>query len=524
MADSRKVRCIIACLLVGMSGLALGVAARHLLPPYLIRYVRDRSTRIAKERFQADVEFGSFDIDSLFPLLRIHGQNVALRKRGRAGTPTLILVKQFSLDASLLRFLATPAHVQHLELEGMVIHIPPRTTRPRPWEARVAKPHYPVIIDHIECDNSELDIFPQHVEREPLRFRIHQLLMENVGLGRSAPYQVRLTNAIPRGEIGARGNFGPWQPDEPSLTALSGSYSFSHADLDPLPGISGTLDSSGHFEGILGRIVAEGETSTPNFALDTTGHPVSLNTQFHAIIDGTSGDTELDPVKAQFLHSALVAHGGVFGLPGKKGKAVLLDVVVRPGRLEDLLRLGVKAIRPPMTGDVEFHTQMALPPGQEKISQRLILDGRFVATSARSTNPELKSKLKNLSRRAEGKPKQKDAGSEVFALRGRFLLRDAIARFPDLTFTIPGATVNLKGSYGLNSEQLDFYGKLRLQAKLSQSTTGIKSLLLKAVDPFFRGKDAATVLPIKITGPRSKPVFGLAFHHRMRGEHASLPR
>jgi hypothetical protein len=48
---------------------------------------------------------------------------------------------------------------------------------------------------------------------------------------------------------------------------------------------------------------------------------------------------------------------------------------------------------------------------------------------------------------------------------------------------------------------------------LSQVTTGLKSFLLKPFDPFFR-KNGMTVLPIKVTGTREQPSFGLAFHRR----------
>jgi hypothetical protein len=489
------------------------VAARYLLPPYLIRFVRDRSTQIVRERFRADVQFGRFDIDLLFPELRITGENVSILKKREDRAPALIFVKKFSVDASLLQFSRSPAHIRKVALVGMVIHVPPRAPKIDVRNSKPARQHYPVIIDQLECQDCELNILPKQVDKEPLQFAIHRLSMHTVGLGRSAPYEATLTNPKPKGEIDTHGHFGPWQPEEPSLTAVSGSYVFRNADLDPFPGIQGTLHSTGKFEGILERIVADGETSTPDFALDTTAQPVNLTTQFHAVIDGTTGDTGLDPVKAQFLHSALVATGGVFGLPGKKGKAVLLDVVVNPGRLEDLMRLGVKG-DPPMTGNVRFHTQLAVPPGKQKVSERLKLDGRFFATSAQPTNPQIQEKLQKLSRRAQGKPKDLAAGSDTFDLHGRFILDNGVAKFPGLNFSIPGATLDLSGNYGLHSEALDFRGELRLQAKLSQTTTGIKSFVLKAIDPFFKGKNAGAVLPIKITGSRSKPSFGLALHQK----------
>jgi hypothetical protein len=50
---------------------------------------------------------------------------------------------------------------------------------------------------------------------------------------------------------------------------------------------------------------------------------------------------------------------------------------------------------------------------------------------------------------------------------------------------------------------------VRLHAKPSQATTGVTSLLLKTVDPLFSRRDAGTVVPIRITGTRDKPTFGV---------------
>jgi len=78
---------------------------------------------------------------------------------------------------------------------------------------------------------------------------------------------------------------------------------------------------------------------------------------------------------------------------------------------------------------------------------------------------------------------------------------------------LQGTIVSLDGVYGLRSEELNFEGTAQVDAKLSQMTTGKKRALLKIVDPFFR-KDGKTVLPIRITGTRSQPSFGLRFGGR----------
>ena len=77
-----------------------------------------------------------------------------------------------------------------------------------------------------------------------------------------------------------------------------------------------------------------------------------------------------------------------------------------------------------------------------------------------------------------------------------------------LTFDVPGAVVSLNGNYALRQETLAFAGELYMDAKISQTVTGFKSLLLKMADPLFR-KNGKTVVPLKISGTRNDPQFGL---------------
>jgi hypothetical protein len=63
-----------------------------------------------------------------------------------------------------------------------------------------------------------------------------------------------------------------------------------------------------------------------NFQVKISGHKVPLHTEFHAIVDGD--DTYLQLVKAQFLHSFLVARGYVVRVQGEPGRHVYLDVAM----------------------------------------------------------------------------------------------------------------------------------------------------------------------------------------------------
>jgi hypothetical protein len=48
-----------------------------------------------------------------------------------------------------------------------------------------------------------------------------------------------------------------------------------------------------------------------------------------------------------------------------------------------------------------------------------------------------------------------------------------------------------------------------MKAKLSQTTTGMKSFLLKFADPLFSKGGNGAVVPIKITGSVQHPHYGL---------------
>ena len=75
---------------------------------------------------------------------------------------------------------------------------------------------------------------------------------------------------------------------------------------------------------------------------------------------------------------------------------------------------------------------------------------------------------------------------------------------------IPGATVNLQGTYGLRSEVIAFDGTLRMEATISEAAGGgMKSVFLKLVDPLFRKRNAGAVVPIKVTGRARTRRFGL---------------
>ncbi len=117
-----------------------------------------------------------------------------------------------------------------------------------------------------------------------------------------------------------------------------------------------------------------------------------------------------------------------------------------------------------------------------------------------------------LSLRAQGKPGEAHPGAvDVHSqMRGAFVLQHGQLDFSRLGYSLPGATINLAGQYTLDGRKFDFTGKVRTEAKLSNMvSTWWKSLLLKPVDPFFHKHGAGAEIPVKITGTKGSPKFGL---------------
>ena len=89
------------------------------------------------------------------------------------------------------------------------------------------------------------------------------------------------------------------------------------------------------------------------------------------------------------------------------------------------------------------------------------------------------------------------------------MLENSSLRFANLTFGVPGATVQLAGTYDLRSEMMDFTGRAAHRRQPGRHDVGLQ------VDP---GAHGAAVLPppgrrLDVPdpdpGPRNKPSFGL---------------
>jgi hypothetical protein len=487
-------------------GLWIALAALSRAPVLQARLIE-----VLNEQMDAEVEIESFAVDS-FPTLRIYGDNLKLRLKGQQQAAPFVEIRHFEVAGGLFGLLRKQRRFSSVELAGLRITIPPRTRDDKEAGKKTASAvdEGPVLIDHVVSSDAQLILVPKDPRKDPKIWAIHHLDLQSVGFNRAMPFTATLTNPIPKGEIATQGTFGPWAKSDPGLTPLSGKYHFNRADLNTIKGIGGILSSAGEFAGYLEEIEVKGTTSTPDFTIDVGGAPVPLETRFHAVVDGTNGNTYLKDVDASLDGTKISAAGAIESHPGVKGRRINLDVKILDGRIQDVLRLVVKAQKPVMLGRLALEAKLLLPPGEAPVADRLDLDGRFALENAHFTDPGVQEQIAMLSRRARGKPPTEPVGRIDSDMRGRFTLRDGALRLNPFRFDVPGADVQISGVYGLRTEQIDFSGTLMMQAPVSEAMGGgIKGFFLKPFDPIFRKNGKGAVVPITIAGPRGKPKFGI---------------
>src|SRR5580658_6600741 len=499
-------------MVAGAIVLVLLVAAGFLLRANIHGLVRERMQKVLATHFASTVEFSDFDV-TMFPRMHVNITGLVLRHKGRTDIPPLIEVKTVSMYAQLAGLLQPRPYISFVQLDGLQIHTPPHVPGSEPLIHKTNQDlgkKYPVLIGEVRADDASIEVLRAQSDKPPREFPVHHLDLHDLSFDRPAQFHALLTNAIPKGEIDATGEFGPWEAEEPSETPANGHYAFQNADLGTLKGLRGILSSKGQFSGPLDYLSVEGYTDTPDFGLRTGGKPMALHTDFSALVDGTNGDVTLKGVTAKFLHTTLLVSGKIVDVSKQiKGRTILLNASSDNARIEDLLQLALKSDEPLMTGAANLKTTIDVPEGADDFLDRMKLVGAFGVGNAQFTSATVQGKVDTLSRKGQGKTKVMDISEVASDLRGNFRLDHAVVTFSNLSFAVQGASVHLDGTYNIDSTAMDFNGDLLMQAKLSQTTTGAKSFFLKAADPFFKGKNGGSDLHIKITGTKDHPTFGL---------------
>ena len=510
----------VALLFVIAVPVGVSILSRHIQPR-----VHDLAVHYLEQRFDSTVVLNDIrvDVPALSPyhwlvnrgrgvVLRVAGDGLTLRHHGRTDIPPLFAVRHFSFQIDVASLFKPNRRVDTVFVDGLRIHIPPA----REGLGSKSDTKNATSIGEVVARDAELMILPKDSSKAPLDFRIQSLHLFSSGGKGEMKYDAHLTNPKPPGEVASKGTFGPWNSEEPGQSPMGGEYTLSHADLSVFHGIAGTLTATGQFTGQLDSIRTLGTAVVNDFRLTSANNPVALTVHYDALVDGNNGDTKLQPVRARLGQTDFTTSGAVIRNDENKRHSITLDVLMPRGRIEDLLRLAMKG-PPMMTGEISMNSKILIPPQSGKVDEKLMLDGQFHVAEGHFLKSKIQDKIDELSRRGQGQPKNKEI-DEVFSdLKGHFRMQDGIVSFRDLEFDVTGAQIALSGNYNLADDQIDMHGALSLNAKVSDTMTGIKRILLKPVDPFFEKHGAGTYLRIHIDGSSKDVHYGLDHGSKDKG-------
>jgi hypothetical protein len=486
--------------------------------------VKEYTIQYLEDRFDSDVELAGLRVrfarvppisafwnkgKGVTAVLEANG--LAIRQGGRRDFPPILSIGSVQAHFDLGTLLETPRRVEKVVIDGMQINIPPKGERPEA-ESRGSPDDMDdmkVVLSTIEIRNATLTILPKpnaNPNRRPLVFEIAKLNLQDAGPGQAMPYVATLSIPKPPGDIVIEGTFGPWDAEEPGWSPLAGSYTFQNADLGIFKGIDGILESKGSFQGELSSVEAEGTTTVPDFRLKRSGNRVPLHTAFKAEIDGTNGNTTLKAIDVTLGKTRFKTHGAVIKHVEGSPRAIDFVADVPSGELQDMMRLAMKG-EPMMEGTLKLHTSVHLPPLSGSVREKLVLDGNFTIEDGLFLNPAIQNKVDELSRRAQGQPKNLEIDDAFSSMTGSFHMEDEEIRFHTLGFQVRGAEIQLTGSYDLDQDLLDFIGTAALDSKLSGTLTGWKRWLARPLDPILARRGVGLFSSITVRGSAKKPDF-----------------
>ncbi len=507
----RRVAYWTAAIVTAMAvALAVGIKMALRAPQLKARIVAEMARQL-----DSDVTLDQLHV-SIFPVIRLRGAGLVVRRRFESREPPTITIGSFVLELGLVNLLHHRASVMHVD--QLRITIPPRVAGRAPEPPRPSGAgHRTERIDRLTSSNAELVFLSSDASGASRVFPIHDLTVDAVAFDSAMPFRATLTNPKPEGLIATQGTVGPWNGDNPGDTPVEGNYVYANADFDTIDGLGGTLSSIGTFSGRLAELHVNGTTDTPDFQLDRSGHTLPLKTTFRAMVNGTNGDTTLEDVRGTLADSAIVVHGSIMHKPGIHGPLISLAMSVPRGRIQDLLKLTMPADQPMLTGAVTLSGSLRLPPGAGRVLDRLALDGQFALSEATFTNPQVQDRVRAFSRRGQGKSANEPIGPVATSIDGTFRIVDSRLSLKNVHVGIPGAALSLQGTSGLRDGALDLTGELRLKATVSQAAGGgWKSFLLSPVDRMFRSADAGAVFAIYISGTQQHPKLGIDFRKTLR--------
>ncbi len=395
----------------------------------------------------SQVEVGAFHRTFPFPGCVLDG---VIFRHGPSQAKHLITIERITVRGSYLGVLST--RVERIIAEGLHVSIPAFGTG-EPFHTTPST----ITVGEIIANGATVEFAYHEPDKKPLRFDVHEASVRNVAPKGAVSYRLKVHNPEPPGEVTVEGKFGAWNRGDAGETPISGEYTFEQADLGNYKGIAGILSSKGKFS----------------------------------------------------WKTHVIAEGSIAGSSSGKGKTALIDFRSNNARIEDLLRLFVKAERAPMSGKVTLQARAQVPPADEEFLKKLKLRGTFGIGSGIFAKPSTQEGVNKLSAGARGEKDPVDPETVLTDLTGQVEATGGIATFTDLSFSVPGAAARMHGTYNLLNHKIDLHGQMQVDSKISNTESGAKALLLKVMEPFFKKKKKGEVVPVRISGTYEHPSFGL---------------
>jgi hypothetical protein len=209
---------------------AAGIAISRAEPSLRAAVIDTLSTK-----FKSKVELDTFHV-SLVKGLQVSGTGLRIfgdtdPNNREPGFQPIINVVEFKFRLGILSFLRAPIHIDTVYVKGLQLNLPPREHRSEMQRMEPKGGKIRIVVDRLVCDKAQLIINTLKPGKLPLEFDIESLKMTTIAPGSPMHFDANLTNPKPVGHILSSGLFGPWQPESPRDTPVSGTYSFDHADL-----------------------------------------------------------------------------------------------------------------------------------------------------------------------------------------------------------------------------------------------------------------------------------------------------
>ena len=490
-------RVVLACCGVGLVLLMAGLSFLNAYWPYRYEKVEPTLEKIFASHVKIDHYHRTY-----FPYPGFVADGLTLRRNSAPDLPPVGSVEHVRVEGSWLDLLLLRRRISTIYADGLQVVIPP-------VGSRANKEDFPpgsssdfegpsTTIERLVLQGAMLDILRTDGRR--YSFPIRSLVVTHLGKSAAVEYKVDMQTPV-SGHILASGSFGPLLGGQLGQTHVTGQFTYESVRLDGISELHGMLNSTGSFHGTLAAIEAQAESNVSDFSVNH-GHAVRLTGTSTGSVNALNGDMLLHEVDIRTGGTEVRATGRIAGGP----KVTDLDVSVARGQVEDLLEPFIEA-RAPVVGPVRLHTHIHVAAAEhaEHFLDRLVMNGVFEIPRERLTKASTEKSLTAFSGRAQGKSGSDAAAAAetqdvISSLAGAVLVSKGVAHASRLVFEVPGASIEVNGTFDLRNQTVNMLGDLRMQSDISHVTTGFKSFLLRPLAPFFRKHGSGAVVPVKVTG------------------------